>query len=275
MIITTLLENKAINKSLKSKHGLSLHIKTDKLNILFDVGPNDNFYTNAQKLNIDISKVDYAIISHGHFDHGGGLETFLKVNSKAKIIISKYAFDNYYAKVLKIIKIKIGLKPLHNIKDRLILIDDFYSITKNINIFSNVEKGNFFPSGNNKLYIKKGNTLVHDDFKHEINMIIKENKNNTLFCGCSHMGISNIINHALNKLHTPINTVVGGMHLYDPVSKKNVSDYTIQLLTNELRDNGVNKYYTCHCTGSYAITKLNKTMNNNVEEINTGSIIGE
>ena len=104
-------------------------------------------------------------------------------------------------------------------------------------------------------------------------MIIKEDKLNTLFCGCSHMGISNIINHSINKLKTPIDTVIGGMHLYDPISNKSESDDTIDLLSNELKENGVTKYYTCHCTGSYAIEKLNETMDNIIEEINAGSII--
>jgi len=273
MVITTLLENKSINKSLVSKHGLSIHIKLNNYNILFDVGPNDSFYKNAKTLGIDISIVDFVVISHGHFDHGGGLKTLLEVNSKAKIIISKYAFNEFYVKILKVLKVNIGIKKFNNLRDRFILIEDSYSINENISIFGNVQKGTFFPYGNNKLYTKVNNELVHDDFKHEINMVIKEEKLNTLFCGCSHMGISNIINHALNVLNIPIDTVIGGMHLYDPISRKSESDETIKLLSDELKDNGVKKYYTCHCTGSYAIDKLNKTMDNIIEEINTGSVI--
>lgn len=89
MIVTTLVENSSLSKEYKKKHGLCLNIKTKNHNILFDLGPDDTFIENAKKLNIEIKDIDIVIISHGHKDHGGGLETFLKYNSKAKIYINK------------------------------------------------------------------------------------------------------------------------------------------------------------------------------------------
>ena len=95
MIITTLVENLSVSNEYTNKHGLSFHIKTKNHNILFDLGPDNSFLENAKKLNIDISDVDIAIISHGHSDHGGGLESFLKNNNKAKVYINKNAFGLY------------------------------------------------------------------------------------------------------------------------------------------------------------------------------------
>ena len=82
MRITTLVENTKISDEYENKHGLSFHIETEKHNILFDLGPKNTFLTNAKKLNINLEEVDIVVISHGHNDHGGGLEEFLKINNK-------------------------------------------------------------------------------------------------------------------------------------------------------------------------------------------------
>lgn len=81
--IVTLVENTKCDKACGSKYGLSFYIETKNHKILFDVGPNDLYYKNAKKLGINIEDVDTLILSHGHFDHAGGLNHFLKVNKKA------------------------------------------------------------------------------------------------------------------------------------------------------------------------------------------------
>lgn len=86
MRITSLVEN-TTKSELKTKHGLSLYIETKLHKILFDLGSDSTLFENAMKRNIDISKVDTVIISHGHFDHGGALKKFLDINSLAKPIM--------------------------------------------------------------------------------------------------------------------------------------------------------------------------------------------
>lgn len=77
MRIISLVENTA-RAELKAKHGLSLYIETDNHRILFDLGPDKTLYANAKKRNIDLTKVDTVIISHGHADHGGALKDFFE-----------------------------------------------------------------------------------------------------------------------------------------------------------------------------------------------------
>ena len=84
MKIISLLENTS-NTNLKPKHGLCLYIETLKHKILFDLGPDETYIKNAKLKKIDLEEIDIVIISHGHIDHGGGLKSFLKINSKAKI----------------------------------------------------------------------------------------------------------------------------------------------------------------------------------------------
>ena len=94
MKISVLCENTSKQPNIASEHGLSLFIETEKHNILFDMGQTDLFAKNAREMNIDLKIVDIAILSHGHYDHGGGLKTFLSINDKAKVYINRDAFGD-------------------------------------------------------------------------------------------------------------------------------------------------------------------------------------
>ena len=85
MIIKTLVENTSISKDFGNEHGLSLYIETNALKILFDVGASKLFLKSAEKLGVNITDVDFLVISHGHYDHGGGLKNFFKENTKAEV----------------------------------------------------------------------------------------------------------------------------------------------------------------------------------------------
>ena len=99
MRIITLIENVINSGNLQAEHGLSLYIETDKQKILFDTGQSDMFIQNAHKLGVNIEDIDSLVLSHGHYDHTGGLYTFLEKNSKAKCMQNKtYLFPNIAAK---------------------------------------------------------------------------------------------------------------------------------------------------------------------------------
>ena len=96
MKIISLVDNISNKKGIGCEHGLSLYIETKEKKILFDTGASDLFLENAQKLGVDINDIDYAVLSHGHYDHGGGLKRFLEVNSTAEVIMKREAFEKYY-----------------------------------------------------------------------------------------------------------------------------------------------------------------------------------
>ena len=117
--ITVLVEDTK-NENLPSAHGLSLYIETPENKILFDMGPNELFWENAEFLGIDLNTVDTAVISHGHYDHGGGLSTFLDKNKNGKIYIRENAFGDYYSTSQGKARY-IGLDKKLKTNDRLIL----------------------------------------------------------------------------------------------------------------------------------------------------------
>lgn len=272
MIVTVLVENNTISKEYKNRHGLCLHIKTKDYNILFDVGPDGTFIKNAQKLGIDISDVDIVIISHGHKDHGGGLGEFLKYNNKAKVYIKENAFKEYYTKIIGFVKHYVGLDRNLRNSSRIVFISNDFFIDDNIHIFSDVNKQFLMPSSNKVLFIKEKNQYKQDSFKHEQNLILKEDNKYILIVGCAHNGIINIIDKAKEIVGKDLDFVISGFHLYNPVSKKREKNIFIDELSMKLSIQRT-KFYTCHCTGKIAFKRLKNNLGDKIDYLLSGNSI--
>ena len=273
MKVITLFENRTISKEYRSKHGLSLYIETSNHKILFDTGTDDSFAYNASKLGVNLEDIDIAIISHGHYDHGGGLEAFLKLNSKAKIYIGKKAFDNHLVKILGIIKYNIGLKKELLSNNRIMFVDGMLRIDDELTLFGNVKGNKLLPKGNDKLLKEYSKGLVKkDDFDHEINLLINENNKYSLFCGCAHKGIINIIERTKDIIDSDLYTVIGGFHLMGMKVKDSKAKDFLDELSSTLSNNNVEQYYTCHCTGEKTYNYLSEKMSN-LRELKTGVVI--
>lgn len=266
--ITALVENTSISKEYRSIHGLSLYIETEKHRILFDVGPDDTFVYNARKMRIDLSLVDTVIISHGHFDHGGGLKKLLEINNTAKIYFSKSAFEPHYIKVLGF-AFNIGLDKKLLPNDRFIFADDLTVIDEELTLFSNVSTELYPTKTNGALYAKKQKKLAADDFSHEQNLIIKSGENHILVCGCAHAGIVNILGKAESVASCEMSTVIGGFHLYNPPTRKYESDELINDIAKAL-DGRNARYYTGHCTGIKAFELMMTALGDRLHYLATG-----
>lgn len=272
MVITSLVENSRVSEEFNKKHGLSIHIKTENNNILFDLGPDDTFIKNAKKLNINLREVDIVIISHGHKDHGGGLEAFLEINDKANIYINKSGFKDYYVSILKYIKIYVGLDKSLESNERIVLTDGLYTINDNLRLISNIKGNVLKPRSNNNLYVKEGLDYKLDDFKHEQHLVLNEVDKNILISGCSHSGILNILNYIEDRLNLKIDFVLGGLHLFNPVNKKTENLDFVSELGKELNKRDI-KIYTCHCTGKKSYKILKGILDKKIENLKTGDVV--
>lgn len=252
MRITSLVEN-TTKSELKAKHGFSLYIETKSHKILFDLGSDNTLFDNANKRNIDISKVDTVIISHGHIDHGGALKRFLDINSLANIYVQKEAFELHYSKTL-FIKIPVGIDNKLKTNRKIKLLNGDYKIDDELSLFTVTKVNKLYSKVNNALYDKKGK----DTFAHEQNLIISENKV-ALIMGCGHAGVVNIMDKA--KKYQP-HICIGGFHLFNPITKKSVSNVLLNGISTKLQKYKDTQFYTCHCTGEKAYNYLSKQMNN-------------
>lgn len=233
MKISVLAENTSSDVNIGCEHGLSLYIETCDHKILFDMGQTDLFYENAKKMNIDLSDVDIAVISHGHYDHGGGLRKFLEINDKANIFINEYAFEPHYNGTEKYIGLDIKLFD----NKRIVFTGDLFSIDENLTLYSCNNKDRFFNPGSFGLTVFEDDEFKDDDFRHEQYLNISENGKNVLISGCSHKGIMNIARWFNSDY------IIGGFHFSKLSLDNTLAEYA------KLLNNYHTKFYTCHCTG--------------------------
>lgn len=257
MKIVTLTENTACREGLTAEHGLSLYIETGSHKILFDAGQTGAFADNAEKLGIDLSKVDFAVLSHGHYDHGGGLKRFQEINKTARIYVSRAAFGLHYNGTEKY----IGLDPALRESDRLIFTEDFCEISKGIALYSCNERQPFCHGNACGLNVLEEGVLLPDDFRHEQYLLIGEDGKTVCFSGCSHKGILNIV-----RWFRPDN-LVGGFHFVKLEDEDKLRESARFLLDSPTM------YYTGHCTGEKQYRILKSVMGDRLHSISTGTML--
>lgn len=254
MKVVTLLENTACRSDVVPQHGLSLYIETGDLKILFDMGQTDAFAKNAENLGVDISQVDLAVLSHGHYDHGGGLREFLRINRNANVYIHREAFDQYYNGTEKYIGLDTSLCQ----EPRLIFTEGKVQLTPEL-LLTDCNDLNWQNSSYG-LNRKEGELLTPDDFHHEQYLQITEGDRRILISGCSHKGIINIARHFCPDV------LIGGFHL------SKVEDTSVlERIAKKLPSDCI--YYTGHCTGSDQFAVMKGVMGDRLRSISTGTVI--
>jgi 7,8-dihydropterin-6-yl-methyl-4-(beta-D-ribofuranosyl)aminobenzene 5'-phosphate synthase len=277
MKITTLIENtKPEGTPYAIGHGLGLYVETNGLKLLFDNGPDDSFVENAILLGIDLAEVDLYVLSHAHYDHGGGLRTFLAMNEKATVWLSEFASDQCYSVGRTPEPRYIGIDPklFEEYGHRLRFVANEAVVNDSIRLFSVNDFNTFRPRFNSLLYTKRSGEMMRDDFRHELVMAITEDGRNTIFTGCAHSGILNMVRTVQEEMpDTPVHAVVGGFHLLNTATKSlGESPDTVRQLAEELDKSGVDKILTGHCTGTEGFELLKAVLGDKIEALSTGKV---
>lgn len=273
MIIKVLAENTSSVPELGSEHGLSLYIETQRHRLLFDTGASALFIQNAAKLDVDLTAIDTVIISHGHYDHGGGLKAFLDINGTARVYLNRAAFEEHYSKRANGEARYIGLDSSLLPSERFVFAGDRLKIDGELELFSGVEGDEEFkPAANQGLLTRSGDSLVADDFAHEQNLVIHEGRKILLLSGCAHTGIVNIIDRFDEFTGRMPDYVVGGFHLDRGSSGLSEPPSLIQALGHRLAGTRA-MFFTCHCTGVQPYNVLKEVMNESIKYISSGDQI--
>lgn len=253
MKLITLMENTTSDSALTAEHGLSLYIETGEYKILFDMGQSSAFAENAQKLGVDLSQVDFAVLSHGHYDHGGGLETFLEINHRAEVYVNRHAFGPHYNASGKY----IGLNPALQSNSRLRFTDGETNIAEGITLHT----VSFPPVDTSGLQRLEQGCLVPEDFRHEQYLLVKEQGRTILFTGCSHKGVLALAEHFLPDV------LIGGFHFSKITDEDRLLHAAVQLSPHKTT------YYTGHCTGKMQYQCMKTVLGHKLHSLETGRIL--
>jgi len=225
--ITALAENNSEkNEDLKEEFGFCAYIENGENKIIFDTGKAGEFLNNAQKLDIDLGEANALVLSHAHYDHCGGiLKYFDAFGPKGKTLYIKNGFFDYSDK--KYYHDAAGQKldftdgtPGHffvgidfneeALEERDVMVE--YLDTDSIRIGNNVTLyGNFTPSNDPKMVVKKDDRYVTDAFEEEVTLAIDTDEGLVIISGCSHNGILNMVNTIQEKTGKEVYAVIGGI----------------------------------------------------------------
>ena len=259
MLIRVLMENSALNEEFTAEHGLSLYIEANGKKILFDAGQTDAFAHNAAKMDADLATVDLCVLSHGHYDHSGGLMHFLEINDHAPVYMHRRACEPHYNGTVKYIGIDARLSG----HPRVILTDDALDLGHGMQLCTCNALASGCPASARGMTVRMGEVFKQDSFDHEQYLVMEENGKRIVISGCSHKGILDIV-----KWLKP-DVLIGGFHFVklDPEGEDRafMEDAARQLMEQDC------VYYTGHCTGEAAFAFLKERMGDRLQAIPAGT----
>jgi 7,8-dihydropterin-6-yl-methyl-4-(beta-D-ribofuranosyl)aminobenzene 5'-phosphate synthase len=236
---------------LLSEHGFALWIEVDGITVLFDTGDKNGLLSNSSRMGLDLEQVDYLVLSHGHYDHTGGLPDLLRHNNHLRIYCHAGAFLPRYSINEGIAKpVKMTAETMTSIsslpEERLFWVVKDLKLTENLGISGEIPRESVFETTGGPFYFdqdgKKADAIVDD-----MALWITTAKGLIICVGCCHAGIINTINH-IKKIsgEDRIHTIVGGLHLV------NADENRLEETVKELQKINISQIIPCHCTGEQA-----------------------
>ncbi len=266
--LTVLCENRVKDPKLIAEQGLSILVETPETHILFDSGQTDTILKNAQTLNIDLSKVQKVVLSHGHYDMVGGLYYLIKKIGSLDI----YCHPNLFNKKFKITdkgRADIGVpwekSDLEKFGANFILKTRPVEIMKDVWISGEIPRLTSYEYIDEAYQERVLESYIHDEIHDDMVLIMNTSKGLVVLLGCGHAGPVNSIKHAMritgvNKLHA----VVGGMHLHQAPYEK------IKKIVTHLIKLNPDYFIPLHCCGFRSINLLYNQLKNRVLLFNVG-----
>lgn len=257
--IVTLVENEpGEHHALKAEHGLSFYLEAAGHRLLFDTGQSAAFLENARRLNLDLARVEHVVLSHGHYDHSGGIRPLLAVNRGFRLVVGrgfftpKYATDGVSHEFLgndfgegDLRQHGVSWKVLAGGKEEIVpgvfAVHGFPRVHADETI--------------NPRFVRRCNGRFEPDpFEDEILLVIETSRGSVVLLGCSHPGVKNMLEAVRRLFPGPLYAVLGGTHLVE------ASDGAIAHTLAYLQQARVEVIGVSHCTGKKASAEIRASL---------------
>ncbi len=267
MKIYVLIEN-TTDSDLQCEHGLSLYIEYKGKKILLDAGSTEVFAENAKQMGVDLTAVDLAFLSHGHYDHSGGFSAFIRENKSVPVYAMESAMGRYASTsggAMHEIGVLEAVKEA--LKERIVAVDKITQVEEGIVLVPHSTAPDKLAAIGEKagLYREAKSqkaSWIPDDFAHEMSVVFETDSGLVICNSCSHGGVQNIVEEVKSALPgQKIYAFVGGLHMKGRKDGEEIctfSEEEVQALADCIRDAGIEVLITGHCTGEPAIALLEK-----------------
>ena len=269
MRATVLVDNLSAN-GLEGEWGLAFYLDYQGQQILLDTGASDLFARNADALGLDLGKIAFGVLSHAHWDHANGMETFFTRNTTAPFYLRQECGETCYDKTpeggWQYEGIQRGL--LETYASRLRRVTGTASPLPGVTLLPHTTPGLAQRGQAAGMYRREGEDWVPDDFAHEQSLIFTTPKGLVIFNSCCHAGADTIVTEAAAAFPgQPLYAIVGGFHLY------RTPEPEVRAFARRLAETGVRHVVTGHCTGQPAYDILAKVLGSRVQPLHTGLVL--
>jgi 7,8-dihydropterin-6-yl-methyl-4-(beta-D-ribofuranosyl)aminobenzene 5'-phosphate synthase len=258
--ITVLCENLVGHLVGSGEHGFSAFIETDKGNYLFDTGSGHSIVANSLILNKDLRSIRKIFLSHGHYDHTGGLPEVLQLKGKVEVHAHPHVFLGRMAvlreedkEIKRFIGIRYQKRYLESLGAHFVFNTDFIEVEKGLFLTGEVPRKTPFEKPDTRLFIEIDGKTTQDIFLDDQSLVLDTEKGPIVLLGCAHSGMINIINHVINKTgKEKFHALLGGTHL-DFLTPEQLEESI-----HVLKKMKVDRIGVSHCTGMKAAFRLHQ-----------------
>lgn len=250
--VAILNDNTAGPPAFKAEHGLSALVEVEGRSFLWDCGATDITVRNARAMGIDLAAIEGIGLSHGHYDHCGGLMTVLEASGPKRVFMHPEALTPKYAifgQVQRFIGIPFSQAAIEGASLKLELSKEPVEVMPGVNLTGEVPRVTDFEGLEPNLFCFMDGDMVPDPFLDDQALVVDTPEGAIVLTGCAHSGVVNILKHVLES-HERIRAVVGGTHLGLGDAKR--MQPTIEFLDDVAPD----KMIFTHCTGAKAATTM-------------------
>lgn len=265
----TVLVDNVPSETLAGEWGLSILIEYGEKKILADAGSSGLFAENMKKLGFSVADVDYATLSHAHYDHANGMPYFFRENQKSRLYVRETTLDNCYYKYFFIRKyIGISENLLTDYADRIETVSGDYRLCEGAYLIPHKSNGLERIGKRERMYRRTEKGWMPDDFSHEQSLVLDTGPGLVIVNCCSHGGVANIISDVRQTFpEKHIYGIIGGFHLFNKTERE------VRQAAADIAQTGIDYVCTGHCTKDKAYAILKQTLGGRLHQLRTGLVL--